>query len=160
MADLDPLIKYRRFELDEKQRKLARLYQEQEQLEIRKKNMLDQMRHEQDLAVKLNTVESLTAYTQYSYAMKFKIQDINEQIKDVTARVQIAQNDIQNAFGELKKVEITQTQRLKELAAENKKKEDDFFNEVAIQRYQRRVKDEEEEEEEYKEKKEDNQKIL
>jgi flagellar export protein FliJ len=147
MADLDPLIRYRKFELDEKQRKLARLYQEQEQLEIRKKNMLDQMRHEQNIAEELNTVEALSAYTQYSYAMKFKIEEVNEKIRDILTRVQIAQNDIQDAFGELKKVEITHAKRLEELAAENKKKEDDFFSEVAIQRYQKRLKDEEEDEE-------------
>lgn len=146
MADLDPLIRYRKFELDEKQRKLARLYQEQEQLEMRKKNMLDQMRHEQNIAEELNTVDALSAYTQYSYAMKFKIEEVNEQIRDILTRVQIAQNDIQDAFGELKKVEITQAKRLEELAAENKKKEDDFFSEVAIQRYQKRMRDEEEDE--------------
>jgi flagellar export protein FliJ len=145
MADLDPLIRYRKFELDEKQRKLARLYQEQEQLEMRKKNMLDQMRHEQQLAEELNSVDALSAYTQYSYAMKFKIEAVNEQIRDVLTRVQIAQNDIQDAFGELKKVEITNRKRLEELAAENQKKEDNFFSEVAIQRYQKRLNDEDDE---------------
>lgn len=139
MADLDPLIRYRKFELEEKQRKLARLFEEQEMLEQNKANMIDQLRHEMQVMEDLGTIEALSTYTQYSYAVKVKVEALNAQIKNVKTRIDIAMEDIRNAFGDLKKVEITQARRLEEINRENKKKEDDFFGEVALQRHHRRM---------------------
>ena len=49
MADLDPLIRLRKHIVDEKQKILSTLYREAENLENKKKAMLDQVEHERKL---------------------------------------------------------------------------------------------------------------
>jgi flagellar FliJ protein len=139
MADLDPLIRLRKFELDEKQRVIARLYQEQEAMQLRKRNLLDQLRHEMKVMEELGSVEALSSYTQYSYAVKIKVEAINAEIAKIQARIDIALEDIRSSFGDLKKIEITKAKRLEEIEKENRRKEDQFFSDVAIDQYRRNL---------------------
>lgn len=145
MADLDPLIKLKKFELNEKQRRLAQLYREQETMELRKSNLLDQLRHELQVMEDIGGIDALSTYTRYSFAVKLKVEAINEEISKIQTRIDIALNDIRENFSDLKKVEITQNKRLEEIAKENQKKEDMFFNEVAIERHYRLLNEEDHE---------------
>jgi flagellar export protein FliJ len=139
MADLDPLVRLKQFELDEKQRRIAAMYAEIEQLEYRKSNLLEQVEHEKKIAEELGSIESIQSLTYFMYKVRENIDQLNSAIKKVEERIDIARIDMQDSFAELKKVEITQHKRLEQIAAENKRKEDDFFNDVALQTYRRRL---------------------
>jgi flagellar export protein FliJ len=142
MADLDPLIRFRKFGLQEKQRRLAQLYEEMEALQIRKSNVLDQIAYERKVAEELATIEAMSSFTGFAQRMRTTLEQINATIAQVETRIQIAQDDMREAFGDLKKIEITQRRRLEEIAAENRRKEDSFFGEVALSGYRRRLEEE------------------
>ncbi len=142
MADLDPLIRFRKYGLQEKQRRVAALYQEMEALEIRKSNLLQQLEHEKKVSEELGSIDAMTSYVSYSKRVRMTLDQINEAAAGVETRIQIAQDDMRDAFGDLKKIEITQRKRLEEIAKENRKKEDAFFGEVALEGYRRRLEEE------------------
>lgn len=142
MADLDPLIRFRKFGLQEKQRRLAQLYQEMEGLQTRKANVLDQIAHEKEVAEELATIEAMASFTGFSKRMRLTLDQLNEAAAQTETRIQIAQDDMRDAFGDLKKIEITQRRRLEELAAENRRKEDSFYGEVALDGYRRKLDEE------------------
>lgn len=73
MADLDPLIRYRKYGVDEKRRFLARLYEEAEKLEAARQEAEENIEKERRLAEELGSAESLSALGRYTEAMRRKI---------------------------------------------------------------------------------------
>lgn len=59
-------------------------------------------------------------------------------------RIAAAQEDMRNAFAEMKKVEITQRGRKEREQSEEQQKEDNELDEIAIENYRRRTEDHEE----------------
>jgi len=138
MADLDPLIRLNKFGLEEKQRFLAKLYSDVERFEQMKAGMLDSVESEKDVTdADLDNITMIQAYLAYLGRVKREVSQIDNEIKRIEARIQVAIDDMRDAFGELKKIEITRDRRLKELAEENKKREDALFGEIALEIYRR-----------------------
>ena len=50
MADLNPLIKVRKHNVDQKQKFLAELYRQAEELQVQKQTLLDQLKREKETA--------------------------------------------------------------------------------------------------------------
>lgn len=144
MADLDPLIRYRKYGVDEKRRFLARLYEETEKLEEAKQEAEDNIEKERRLAEELGSAEALSALGRYTEAMRRKIKKIDESIAKMENRIAAAQEDMRNAFAEMKKVEITQRGRKERAQNEERQKEDNELDEIAIENYRRRNEDQEE----------------
>lgn len=144
MADLDPLIRYRKYGVDEKRRFLARLYEEAEKLEAAKQEAEDNIEKERRLAEELGSAEALSALGRYTEAMRRKIKKIDESIAKMENRIAAAQEDMRNAFAEMKKVEITQRGRKERAQNEERQKEDNELDEIAIENYRRRNEDQEE----------------
>lgn len=142
MADLDPLIRFKKHELDEKQRRLADLFRHVEALEERRKNLLDQVEHEKEVAQEMGSVEALSLFTSFTHKVRLNLEKIKEEKEATETRIELAQNDMNEAFGDLKKVEITQRRRIEEIEKENKRKEDEFFADVALTGYRRRLEEE------------------
>jgi flagellar biosynthesis chaperone FliJ len=138
MANLDPLIRLNKFELEEKQRFLSRLYNDVERFEKIKSGMLDSVEEEkQTTDADLDNIYLVQAYLSYLGRVRGEVAKIDTEIKRLETRIERAIDEMREAFGELKKIEITRDRRLAELAQENKKREDALFSEIALEIYRR-----------------------
>ena len=138
MTNLDPLIRLNKFQLEEKQRALSALYSQVEELEIEKRAILDSVESEKqavdDNLQHLSLMTSLMTYIQRS---KTEVELINDQVSSIEIKITRAVDEMREAFGELKKIEITRDRRLESIAQENKKREDALFSEIALEIYRR-----------------------
>lgn len=137
MADLDPLIRLNKHALDEKQKVLARLYNDVEKLLRRKAGMLDQIETERNVTDAEIDSMMMQAYLAYLRRAKHDIAAMDAQVAKVEKRIEEVIDEMREAFGELKKIEITRDRRLAELEAENKRREDALFSEIALDQYAR-----------------------
>ncbi len=143
MADLDPLIRYRKNIVDEKRKYLAQLYREAEQLTRQKDVVLAQMEKEKALAAEMGNVEAAAYLGRYLEGARRKVRAIEQSMKKMETRIIAAQEDMRTAFAEMKKVDIVQRNRKAEEKAEQKKKEDTELAEIAIENYRRRLEEDE-----------------
>jgi len=138
MANLDPLIRLNKFQLEEKQRVLSDLYEQVEKLETDKRAILDSVETEKhaidDATHHLSMMTSFMAYVQRSQK---DIELINNQISSLEIKITRAIDEMREAFGELKKIEITRDRRLEEIAKDNARREDALFSEIALEIYRR-----------------------
>ena len=106
MAKLHSLIKFKRHELDEKREILARLNDELEGLRNRKQRLLDELAREKNLAaVDIETARSFGPYLNKTLA---RVAAFDEEIHAKYLEVQAATHVVQDAYLEVKKLEITQ----------------------------------------------------
>lgn len=145
MADLNPLIRYRKFSLEEKQRFIARLFTELGRMEDRKSKMLDEVQSERALLDSADvTIEMIAGFGGYLQRMKLQVNQINQEIKRIETRLDLARDEMREAFADLKKVEIVERRRVEELAKKNKAREDAMFSEIALEQYRRHLSEQEE----------------
>jgi flagellar export protein FliJ len=142
MADLESLIKYKRHDVDEKRKVLAKLYEQAESLMSAKKEIEEQLEKETVLALELGTAEALSDLGTYSIAIKKRISSFNDSIKEMDKRISIAQEDMREAFAEMKKVEITQRNRKDRERRKLNKKESDELDEIGLDSYRRHLEEE------------------
>lgn len=141
MADLEALVRVRRHAVEQKQKFLAELYKQADELEGQKETMLTTLAEERKKVDEMG-VEALGYFGHYSEAVRGRVEDIDEAMKKLNRRIEIAREDMRDAFAELKKVEITQERREAEEEKELKKKESDIMDEVALEGYRRRTEEE------------------
>jgi len=141
MADLEALIRVRRHAVEQKQKFLAELYKQADELEGQKETMLTTLAEERKKVDEMG-VEAVGYFGHYSEAVRGRVEDIDEAMKKLNRRIEIAREDMRDAFAELKKVEITQERREAEEEKELKKKESDIMDEVALEGYRRRTEEE------------------
>lgn len=141
MADLNPLIRLRRHSVDEKQKALSELYRQVEAFEARRHHLLDQLQKERDVIANNPQVEMIAYFGRFSDAVAKDVERINGQIAKLEARIRIAQDDIRNAFADLKRVEIVQRGREEKEKKEADKKETSELNEIGIDGFRRNAKD-------------------
>lgn len=137
MADLDPLIRYRKHQLEEKQKFLAALYKLAEELLTKRTEILDQIEKEKQAlnAEDMAQMGAFSGFGNFLQASKNKINGLQNEEQKLDTRIQIAINDMRNSFGELKKIEITHERRIE---AERKKldaRETAIFEEIGLQIY-------------------------
>jgi len=138
MADLNPLIRLRKYRVEEKQKVLADLFREAEALEGRKAGLLARKDQEQKIAEEKGDYETHSAFILFAERVRHEVESIDEAIAKLNVRIGIAQDAMREAFGELKKVEIIQRNRDEaEQHAENKK-ESQTLDEVAIEGHRRK----------------------
>lgn len=143
MADLDPLIRLRKHAVEEKQRVVAQLYREVENLERQKKIVQDQMAHEKKLAEEMQRPEAITYYGRYAEGARKKIAAFQAAIKKIENRIEAAQEEMRTAFADMKKIQITQSNREKREEKARQKKEDEQLDEIALDQYRRKVQEDE-----------------
>lgn len=141
MADLEPLIKYRKHGVDEKRRRLSQLYREAETLEKQKQLILEQMEKEAALADEMATAEAQAFLGKYLEGARRKVQALEGSIRKMETRIAAAQEDMRTAFAEMKKVEITQRNREEREQAALDKKESQELDDIAIEGYRRQQED-------------------
>ena len=139
MADLEPLIKFRKHSVDEKRRFLAQLYREAEQIERQKQVIANQMAREIELAREMGSTDAQAFLNKYLEGARRKIKALEGSLKKMDVRIAAAQEDMRSVFAEMKKVEIIQRNREERAAAEQKKKDDQELDEIALDGYRRRL---------------------
>lgn len=142
MADLDPLIRIRKHALEQKQKFLADLYRQAAELEQQKKNLVDTLAEERKKVDEMG-VQALGYFGHYSEAVRGRVEDIDDALKKLNNRIEVAREDMREAFTEMKKIEITQARRDAEEERLLKKKEDAMLDEVALEGFRRKGDDEE-----------------
>lgn len=137
MADLQGLIRLRKHLVDEKQRVLARLFREAEQIEAQKNMLFEQMERERKLAEESEVLESIAYYGRYAEGVRKKIAGLDRGLSKINQRISFAQEDMRQAFAELKKVEITQRRRDDAIREEERQKEEKELDEIGIEGFRR-----------------------
>lgn len=135
MADLKPLIRFRKHLVDEKQKILSQLYRDAEKIEQSKQAIHDQMAKESTLANEMGSTEAHAYLGRYLEGARKKIKALDASLKKMEARIAAAQEDIRNAFAEMKKVQIIQTRRDDEEERIEEKKESDTLDDMGIERF-------------------------
>ncbi len=138
MADLHPLIRFRKHVVDEKQKFLSQLYRDAERVEQTKQLMLEQMEREKDLAAEMGTTEASLLLVRYLDGARRKIRALDMTLKKMQARIDAAQEDVRAAFAEMKKIQITQDRREEREAAEDNKKESRALDDMGIEGFRRK----------------------
>lgn len=137
MADLSSLIRLRKHTVDQKQKFLAGLYRQAEELENKKKSYEDKLAKEREVLEQQEMLEALAWYGRFAEGVKSQISLINKDIANMEQRIEIARADLRNAFGELKKVEITNRRRQEAEKKEEQRKEDIYLDDVGIDGHRR-----------------------
>ena len=138
MAKLDGLIRVRKHVLDQKQKFVAELYRQAEELENQKVTLLTTLEEEREKVDEMG-VEMLSYFGPYSKAVKERVEEIDDAAQTLDTRIEIAREDMREAFAELKKIEITKQNRDDEEEKAINKKESDELDEIAIEGYRRKV---------------------
>lgn len=136
MADLLSLIRLRKHTVEEKQKALSNLYREADNLITKKQIMEDQLREEKELAQKDSGAAAF--YGRYAENMRTKIEKMDDAIRKINLRIDIAREDVRAAFAEQKKIEIIQRSREAAERKEQDEKESEELDEIAIEGFRRR----------------------
>ena len=140
MADLTGLIRVRKHDLEQKQKTVAELYRQVEELSSQKTELLETLDAEQEKLQDFG-VEMLSYFGPYSDAVHERVEDIDDATKKLETRIEIAREDMRLAYAELKKIEITHERRLEEEREEVEKRESTTLDEIALDGYLRQVAD-------------------
>lgn len=137
MADLNSLIRIRKHVVEQKQKFLSALYDQADALEDQKQAMLTQLAIEKAKTEEMG-IEMLSFFGQYSSAVRERLKDLEDAQDTLEKRVEMAREEVREAFAEIKKIEIIQTRREAEEKAKQDKKESETLDEIAIEAIQRK----------------------
>lgn len=111
MANLLSLIKLRKHTVDEKQKVLAELYRQIETIEQSKNTLLERLRVERAALNKSGILEMYAYFGRFSQNIQRMIERLNAEKAKLEIRIQIAQDDVREAFANVKRIEIVQKER-------------------------------------------------
>lgn len=137
MARLDPLIRVRRHRVEEKQKVLAHLYIQMEALVAEEKAKEERLAKEQALLSENPELQLFSGFGEFANRMKEDIGALKLAQAKIEARIVLAQDDLREAFADLKKVEIIQRERKATERKAADKKEADIMDEVGQTRHAR-----------------------
>lgn len=132
MANLKPLIKLRKFQVEEKQKILAALLREVEAIESRKRAILITIKEERRIAEESEDYETQASYRLYAEKARDQVRLYDAEIAKYNVFIEKAQEDMRIAFAEQKKIEIIQREREEEELAELNRKDSARMDEVGI----------------------------
>lgn len=139
MADLAPLIRYQKYQLEEKQRFIAKLYAEAEKVYNHKERLLTELKHERNFVDTSDDPKVITEFLTYQNQMKKRVELADVEIGRIDARLDVAREDLRENFAELKKFEIVQRRRLEKKRRDLERREAALFDAVAIDGFRRRL---------------------
>lgn len=140
MAELDSLIRVRKHTVDQKQKVLAELYRQAENLD-EQKSILEQQIQDERQNIQNMGVEMLNFFGAYAKAVKARLEEIVAAREILDARIRHAQEDMRIAFAEMKKVEIINERRKAEEKAKIAKKDSDTMDEIGVDGFRRQNED-------------------
>lgn len=137
MAKLDSLIRVRKHTVEQKQKALAALYKKAQDLKDERDELEAQHAIESE-KVRTMDADYLSYFGAYSKRVHVQIESIDKAREKMENRIKLAQEDMRDAFAELKKVEIIHERRKAEEQAVLDKKEAGELDEMAIDGHRRK----------------------
>ena len=141
MANLKSLIKLRKFNVDEKQKSLANLYSLVEDIENKKTALITRLQEERAAINHTSPLEMLAYFGRFSQNVQRVLEKLNLEKRKVEERIVVAQDDVRNAFAEMKRIEIVQRQREKEEKKKEADKESRELDDIGIEGFARKDED-------------------
>ena len=138
MANLKSLIKLRRHTVDEKQKLLADLYRQVEMIEENKQILIDRLRTEREVLDKNGTLEMYAYFGRFSQNIQRSLEWMNVEKQKLEVRIRIAQDDVREAFANMKRIEIVQSEREKADKKEADDKETREMDDIGIDGFRRK----------------------
>ena len=138
MANLKSLIKLRRHNVDEKQKVLAELYRQIETIENSKSTLIERLRTERAVLEEHGTLEMYAYFGRFSQNIQRMIERLNLEKQKLEVRVQIAQDDVREAFANVKRIEIVQQEREKAEKKEQTDKDTREMDEIGLDGFRRK----------------------
>ncbi len=127
MANLHSLIKLRKHTVDEKQKVLAELFRQTELIENKRSMLSERLKKEREALDVYGSVEMLAYYGRFAENIMRDIERLNAELLKLEARIRVAQDDVREAFANMKRIEIVQKERER---ADKKKQDDKESNEM------------------------------
>jgi flagellar protein FliJ len=132
MANLKPLIKLRKYNVEEKQKVLATLLREVEKYEAKKLELNLQIKRERQIAEEREDYETQAAFRLYAERAREWIRMYDIEIRKLNVLIARAQEEMREAFSEMKKIEIIQKEREEEERRAANAKDSARMDEVGI----------------------------
>jgi len=136
MAELDSLIRVRKHTVEQKQKALAALYKKEQDLKDKRDELEAQHVIEAEKARNMDA-DYMGYFGAYSKRLHAEIESIDRARSKLENLIRLAQEDIREAFADLKKIEIIDERRKAEEKAALDKKESDELDQIAIEGYRR-----------------------
>lgn len=137
MADLAPLIRLRKHNVDQKQKFLSALYRQTEGLERQKVELRERMAQEREIVEQQEILEAFAYFGRFAEGVKKKIDQLDKDIAQLEQRIEIARADLREAFADLKKIEITNERREENERKRQNMKESRELDEIGIELHRR-----------------------
>ncbi len=134
MARLAPLIRVRRHNVDEKQKILARLFAQMNDLDAKDAACRARLAAEQALLTDQPELQAFTDFAGFAMRMRAEQQEIAVQRHKLEQRIELAQDELREAFTELKKIEIIAEARDRAAIAAFLKKETAMYDDIGLNR--------------------------
>lgn len=138
MKTLDSLVRLRRHAVEEKQKILADLLRQVEPLEEQKKAFYARLKQERDAIKSMERLETADYYGLFEGTIRKDIERLDHDIRALDTRISLAQEEVRQAFADMKRVEIVKERRDDEAAQEIKKKESSALDAIGIDIFSRR----------------------
>ena len=138
MANLKPLIRLRKYRVEEKQKALAELFRQSELLESRKTVLFGEMEREGKLAEESDSIDAMYSFVAYAARVHTEIEKLNMLLKLMEPRILKAQDEMREAFSEQKKAELIQEQREAEEKRAIAQKENTNLDEIGVEVFRRK----------------------
>lgn len=135
MAQLHSLIRFKRHELDQKREILAKLNEELEAIKGYKNKLLDDLAREKNLAAV--DIEIARTFGPFLKKTLSQVADMDELIHHKMQEIQAATRVVQDAYLEVKKLEITQQKRDEEERERLKKIETNTLDDIGLDSFRR-----------------------
>ncbi len=136
MTDLRPLIRYHKWRLDEKQRTLADLRNQEDHSIAEAARLEDEIKAEQRTAGA--NFEVSFGYGNFARAAIARRQHLAAELDEIRARIAVAADELAEAFKEVKTYELAQEERVKREKEKQRHKENEALDETAQIGHRRR----------------------
>lgn len=137
MANLRSLIKLRRFNVEEKQKVLAELYRQSETIAQSKATLQERLKTERDVLDKVGTLEMFAYFGRFSQNINRMLDRLELERQKLETRINVAQDDVREAFANMKRIEIVQREREKADRKKADDKETREMDEIGIEGFRR-----------------------
>ncbi len=140
MGDLRALIRFHRWQLDEKQRVLAELYNNEEQILSEAAQLEESIKAEQRLA--RDHFEISFGYAGFAQAALGRRARFAQALEDIRVQIAKASDDLAETYQDVKRYELAQEERVRQDKEKQRHKENEMLDETAMTGFRRRQQDE------------------
>ena len=136
MKGIATLIRYKKWNLDEKRRALGELERLERNLRAELASLADELKAEQ--AAALESSEGRYAFAGYAKAARARAARLNESLASAQSQAEAVRDEVAQAFEELKRYELTQAKHEREARLEDARTEQRVLDDISQDGYRRR----------------------